>query len=262
MYKLVATDLDGTALNDAHKLSKENYRTIKELEKLGVIVVLASGRMYKSMLPYVTELNLGTKTIAYNGAMIVDENHEIIYEETLPEGFPLELIKYCDEKKLHLNYYFNDNLYSKSDDKWLQLYGKRTGMFAEIVNEFPLEKLPTKMIIIDEPEKIKELFIELKEKYGELVYVTISNAEYLEFMPKTANKGSALERVANLYNVNQDEVIFLGDAENDLPAILWAGTSVAMETAPDSVKSSADFVTSSTEHDGFSVILRKIFGLK
>ena len=262
MYKLVATDLDGTALNDAHKLSEANYRTIKELEKLGIIVVLASGRMYKSMLPYVKELNLGTKTIAYNGAMIVDENDEIVYEDTLPQGFPNELIEYCDKNKLHLNYYFDDNLYSKSDDKWLKLYGDRTGMYANIVKEFPSHKLPTKMLIIDEPEKIKELYKELSALYGERVYVTISNVEYLEFMPKNADKGSALKRVADMYNVKQEEVIFLGDASNDLPAIQWAGTSVAMETAPDSVKNSATFITSGTEEDGFSVILREIFGIK
>jgi len=262
MYKLVATDLDGTLLNSNHKISKRNFETIKRLEEAGIIVCLASGRMYKSMLPYIIELGINTKTIAYNGAMIADENSNVIYEKSVPTDFTNEIIKHALEHELHLNYYLDDNLYSLKDDKWLKLYGDRTGMYADIVNTYPTHKPPTKLLIIDEPEKISELYEELSFKFGHEVYVTISNIEYLEFMPKGADKGSALKKLAEFYNIKQEEVIFLGDASNDLPAIEWAGMGIAMNTSPKNVLSAAKKIApNDADTDGFSIVLEEIFGL-
>ena len=259
MKKLVALDLDGTLLNSSHKISKANYDTLKNLAERGVIISLASGRMYKSMRPFIDELGLGTNTIAYNGAMIVDANGNILYEDQLSVDFTKELIKYCAENDLHLNYYVNDDLFTLKDDKWLKLYGDRTGMYANIVKDFPIEKAPTKMLIIDEPEKITGLYNELSKKYGDHAYVTISNIEYLEFMPIMANKGAALEKLADIYGVSQNDTIFFGDASNDISAVKWAGAGVAMENGCEPIKEIADIIAPDADLDGVSILLNDIF---
>lgn len=70
MYKLAVFDLDGTLLNRDHEISKENLKAVKKLEKLGLKIVLASGRPHTLMKPYIHQLNLKGPIIACNGAFI------------------------------------------------------------------------------------------------------------------------------------------------------------------------------------------------
>jgi len=118
-----------------------------------------------------------------------------------------------------------------------------------------------KVLIVDEPEVILRLCSELTPHFAGRAYVTISNAEYLEFMPPHVDKGQALAVVAEYYGIAQDKVIAFGDAGNDVPAIRWAGLGVAMDNAKPDVKAVADRIAPPYDEDGVAVVLEEIFGL-
>jgi Cof subfamily protein (haloacid dehalogenase superfamily) len=117
------------------------------------------------------------------------------------------------------------------------------------------------VLIVDEPERITRLYAEMSARYAGRAYVTISNAEYLEFMPPTVNKGTALAVVAEHYGIPQARVIAFGDAGNDIPAIAWAGLGVAMENAQPEVKAVAKRIAPRFDADGVAAVLEEIFQL-
>ena len=106
MYKLVAIDLDGTMLNSYGVVSEETKNTIKEVEKQGVEVIIASGRPIASIKEIAKEIESKNYFIAGNGAIIYDvKKGEIIYEKTLSKEKVLEIIKICEENSISYNVY-------------------------------------------------------------------------------------------------------------------------------------------------------------
>ena len=83
--KLFVTDLDGTLLDKEHHISEENKRAIREAVERGVVVTIATGRMYVSALPFAKELGVDVPIITYNGALIKSVSGEEYFNAYLPE---------------------------------------------------------------------------------------------------------------------------------------------------------------------------------
>lgn len=85
-----------------------------------------------------------------------------------------------------------------------------------------------------------------------------SNKKYaLEFMPKGVTKAYGISLLAKDLGLKQEEIMAIGDEENDLPMIQYAGLGVAMENAVPFVKEAADFVTASNEENGVAKVIQK-----
>jgi Cof subfamily protein (haloacid dehalogenase superfamily) len=207
-------------------------------------------------------MGLDTPVIAYNGAYIKQERTgETLLDEHLDLATAQELVAFCAHEGLHLNYYLRDTLYTAQATQWSDLYAARTGAVIHPVGDLSIfaDQAPTKVLIVDEPARITRLYAEMSARYAGRAYVTISNAEYLEFMPPTVNKGTALAVVAEHYGIPRARVIAFGDAGNDIPAIAWAGLGVAMENAHPEVKSIADRIAPRFDEDGVAAVLEEIF---
>ncbi|HAQ0763393.1 TPA: HAD-IIB family hydrolase, partial [Enterococcus faecium] len=79
----------------------------------------------------------------------------------------------------------------------------------------------------------------------------------LEFMPKGVTKAYGISLLAKDLGLKQEEIMAIGDEENDLPMIQYAGLGVAMENAVPFVKEAADFVTASNEENGVAKVIQK-----
>lgn len=264
-YKLCAIDLDDTLLDSEHRISERSHAAIRKVVDRGVIVLIASGRMYASTLRYQEQLGLDTPIICYNGAMVRSPTSG---ETWLHDQIPAELAKvvmdYSECENLQLNYYLNDLLYTKAFTSWLKLYHDRTGSPIEIVPDLYSSMrgaTPTKLIIVDSPERTDELLPYFRDLFGTSLYVTKSNDEYLEFMPPNANKGVALAAAAERLGVKQSETIAFGDSWNDIPMLKWAGLSLAVANAKPELKEVADRVIGRNDEDGVAIELEKMFGL-
>jgi Cof subfamily protein (haloacid dehalogenase superfamily) len=262
---MCAIDLDDTLLGPDHKLSDRNARAIRAVIKRGIIVLVASGRMFAAALPSARQLDLDTPIICYNGAMVKHpQTGEVWLEESVQADLAGQLMDYCREHHLQLNFYWNDLLYTAEYTSWLELYHKRTQAPVKIDPEFytALRGIaPTKLIIVDDPKVIDRLLPLFREKFGDSLYVTKSNAEYLEFLPPKANKGAALEFVAQKYGVTAAETIAFGDSWNDLPMLQWAGLSIAVGNAKPEVIAAAHRTVLSNTEDGVGIALEEIFDL-
>lgn len=265
-YKLCAIDLDDTLLGPDHQLSERSARTIRQCIDQGVIILVASGRMFAAALPTAQQLDLDTPIICYNGAMVKHpKSGHIWMEESVQPRLARQVMEFAYDHKLQLNFYWQDMLYTAAYTDWLKLYHERTSAPIQLEPDFYQrfrDTAPTKLIIVDAPDVIDGLLQPLRDRFGEELYVTRSNAEYLEFLPPGANKGTALEFVANRFGVTAEQTIAFGDSWNDLPMIQWAGLGIAVGNAKPDVKAAAQRTIGTNAEDGVAIALEEIFSLR
>jgi Cof subfamily protein (haloacid dehalogenase superfamily) len=264
-YRLCALDLDETLLNPEHTLTDRNSRAVRAVVEKGVVVVLASGRMHESALPFHRQLDLNTPIISYNGAMVKQPNTgELWLHENIPAERAQIVMDFCQERGLQLNFYLHDKLYTAAMTPWVQLYQSRTNCPLALEPELYTvmrEKNPTKLIIVNTPEYTNELLPHFREIFGDSLYITKSTDEYLEFMPPTADKGKALAIVADRLGFTAAETIAFGDSYNDLPMIVWAGMGIAVANGKATLREAADRVIGYSADDAVAEALEEIFQL-
>jgi Cof subfamily protein (haloacid dehalogenase superfamily) len=264
-YRLCAIDLDDTLLNSAHRISDHNRDTIAAARAQGVLIVLASGRMFETTTPFARQLDLDTPIICYNGAMVRNPStRETWLHEQVQADLADTIRAYACSHRLQLNYYLDDHLYTEADTSWMQLYRSRTGAPTEVLPDFCWVlsgTTPTKLIIVDSPQTTDALLPEFRHQFGDRLYITKSNNEYLEFLPPTADKGRALALVAERFGIAQSETIAIGDSWNDTPMVRWAGLGLAVANAKPELKAVADRVIGSNDDDGVAGALSEIFHL-
>jgi len=262
-YELIALDLDFTLLNDAHQISPRNLAAVRKCRDLGVKVIITSGRMFRCTVAYLHAIELETPIIAYNGAYIRNERTgEVLLDEHLDLGVAQEMVAFCAREGLNLNYYLDDSLYIAQLNEWAELYSSRTGAPLNPVGDLRCfaDRAPTKALIVADPVLIQQLYAQFAPQYRDRAYVTISNVEYLEFMPHGVDKGKALSVLSSHYGIPQAKVIAFGDADNDTPMIRWAGLGVAMENAKPDAKAAAQRLAPAYDADGVAVVLEELFG--
>jgi hypothetical protein len=257
---MIAIDLDDSLLDDNLTISQENLQAVRRTIEEGVIVTIATGRMFKSALPYVQQLGIDVPVITYQGALVVNAlSRNVLLHYPVPLDLSREIIRESKKNNIHLQVYIDDEYYFEQHNKYSDLYFKVSGIPGKAVG--PLEdflvKEPTKLVMIDEPENILKWMGCYKEKFAGRLQVTISKAHYLEFTNIEATKGNAVRYLADMYGIKPDEVIAIGDSFNDIPMLTYAGLGVAMGNAPEIVKSHADYVTYSNNDNGVAHVLEK-----
>lgn len=259
-YKLIAVDLDDSLLGSDLQISDRNKEAlIKAMEK-GVLVTIATGRMFISALKYAQQLELDVPIITYQGGLIKNAfSQDVLYNKTLPLDVCQKIIHVCKEKSLHLQVYIEDEYYFEEDNKYSNMYYQQIGVKGIPVG--PLDKFlvdePNKLLIIDNPDRIVEMKGEFSKLFDSELEITTSKPEYLEFTHKDATKGNALEYLANLKGIERERVIAIGDSYNDISMLQYAGLAVAMGNAPEDVKRHADYVTGTNDEDGVAQAIHR-----
>lgn len=246
-YLLAAVDLDDTLLGPDKLISQANAEAIQELRRLGVRVVLASGRRHENILRFHRQLDLHGPIVSCNGAFVMDaETREVLHERLVPPDLAAEVLAEGNRLGITQNYYHTDGgLYVHERTPWTDLYQSRTG--TDLVVFGDLTQLagdsPQKIIWVDDAERVARLFPEMEARYAGRLYVTVTDAEFLEFMALGVSKAVGMAAVARRYGIEPSEVLAFGDGNNDVPLLEWAGLSVAMSDARESAKAAADLVT-------------------
>lgn len=250
--RLIAIDLDGTLLRDDGTLSEGNAEAISRALAAGVQIVLASGRMFRTILPHARRLNLAGPVIAYNGALAkVISTGEVLSHTPVPPRIADEMIDHCLSRGIHLNFYLDDEVYVQRINEWSRLYDGRTGARSKQTDLSLLKGYaPTKLQVIDHPSRIEGLLAEFRSLLNGRLYFLRTMPEYIEFMNKDVSKGKALKEIMRKLGVERGEVVAIGDGGNDIPMMMEAGMGIAMGNALDEVKEVADYVVGSNEEDG------------
>lgn len=263
MYKLIATDMDGTLLDDNKNIPSKNLEAIKEALNNDKKVVLATGRPLNGIKKYINQLHLDNEknfSVVFNGAVVQNnKNGEILSKKILTHEDVLFLKKLSEHFNVHMHLLTIDECLSEDIGEYTKLESVWNDIPLKVVDYNNLDKdvEVIKVLFADDPKLISEIIPKIDKKLFEKYTIVQSAPFFLEFLNKDANKGVGVEILSKRLNIKNDEVICIGDAGNDIHMIKFAGLGVAMENAFDEVKKIANYTTLTNENGGVAHVINK-----
>lgn len=264
-FKLLALDLDDTLLNDDLQISPRNMAAIRRVAARGMMVTIATGRMFSSALPYARQLEVNLPLITYHGALIkYAGSGEVLRHCPVPLERALEILDLSEELGFHVNLYLHDRLFVKEENENTRYYRTIASIPLEQVgnlSRFLLKQKeePTKLTIINTAEdgSLEDLQQMLRERYLPELSILKSRPFFLEITHREATKGRALDFLARREGISAEEIVAIGDSYNDIDMLQFAGVGVAVANAPAEVKKVADVITRSSREDGVAAFLEE-----
>ena len=258
MIKLVATDIDGTILIPEGDFTEGVKDCVKKLQENNIKVVLVTGRMHCAAKRIANVLGLKTPIVSYQGGL-VKNGEECLYERYLSEEQVEKILSWASKINIHINLYNDDILFSETDCYEVQRYSNNlhTEYPVKSFNEIKKDKI-NKLLAIDysSPERINKYEKELHEKFPDL-YIVKSTPYFLEFSNREASKRCAVEYLQNYYGLKKEEILTIGDQNNDIELLRAGGIKIAMGNATEELKAEADYITTSVFDDGFVQAMEK-----
>lgn len=263
--KLIAMDIDGTILNKQHQINPEVKTAIQKAREKGVTIALSTGRPMLGTAEQIRELALDSDNdyvISYNGSLIENiRSGQIIAEYSLAYEDYLEVEMFARKTGAHLHVIDRDTICTANRN-----IGKYTILEAYLLQmplkyRTPEEMTPDmkliKFMLVDDPPVIKKVVRELPASFRERFHAVQSTDFYFEIQHKQASKGQALKTLADYLAVPQAETMAIGDNENDISMIEYAGLGVAMGNSTERVKEIADAVVASNEENGVAEAIER-----
>ena len=266
LYKLIAIDIDGTLMNDRKEITKEVNDAIQAAKAKGVKVVICTGRPIVGVQSIIEELKLNDEedfVITFNGALVQNtyskdvESQITLTYENLKELHELSL-------KLDSPFQFFDTESLYTPNREISRYTVHEAHINQIpihylpIDEVPKDMLIPKVMFIDEPERLNTIIANIPESLWEKYTFVKSTPFFLEILDPSVSKGNAVKQLAEKLSIKQEEVICIGDGENDLSMVEYAGCGVAMANAVSVVKEVAQFHTLSNNENGVAYAIEKL----
>ncbi|CRK82164.1 Cof-type HAD-IIB family hydrolase [Neobacillus massiliamazoniensis] len=281
-YRLLATDLDGTLLNEQKEIAGETIKAIQEYRLRGGKVVICSGRSPLSTRWIANTIGLsGEPIIAYNGAIMLDENGEV-HEQVVFQHDPLlSFWELCEAEGIYAHFYEGDTLLvpvvNKWNENWIEnniptlaksggkqkdcerFRGKCEVKVIEDFYDYFKTNQPkiTKIAVFDNDGKLSDFSKQIGEMIEGLEISSSLNYLNLEISPSGVTKASALLRLAEKEGIPISQIAAIGDNYNDSLMLSIAGLGIAMGNAPEKVKQMADQVTGNNNEAGVADAIRR-----
>ncbi|WP_102028810.1 Cof-type HAD-IIB family hydrolase [Salirhabdus sp. Marseille-P4669] len=281
--KLIATDLDGTLLNEEGEISKENVEAIKKAMNLGIKFVVATGRSFKAAQKPLQAAGLNAPIICLNGAKVYDEKQNIITSVPLNKETCEHVFSICNEFDMYVEFFTNKGTYSGSRAYFKQVMAdvlrtanphvtdeeveERVSMrfqeedvdFLEdydvIFQDASIEVF--KMLGFSlEKAKLQGAYTQLIKQPG--VTITSSGNINVEINHPYAKKGIALKQVAQAYGIDMKDIMALGDNLNDKSMLEAVGRGVAMGNAAPEIKEVCKYSTLTNNEHGVGYAIEEM----
>jgi Cof subfamily protein (haloacid dehalogenase superfamily) len=221
-------------------------------------VIVVTGRMFRSVRPYLTEGGLVDPVVCYQGAVVADPSSgRFLRHEPIPLDLAREAIAALERERFHVNCYVGDELYVARVTPEAREYASFQSLPIHPVGDLLawLEEPPTKLVTIGDPEALDGLEVEMKARFDGRLYVSKSLPFFLEFASPRVTKASGVAFVGELLGFTAGETVAFGDGENDVELLEWAGYGVAVANAHERVLAVADFVCPPASEEGVAQVI-------
>ncbi|WP_411842925.1 Cof-type HAD-IIB family hydrolase [Salinicoccus sp. HZC-1] len=282
MVKLIALDMDGTLLTPDHDITGRTREAIQKAMDKGVQVVIATGRAFYEAHGIVSKLDMKVPYICLNGAEVRNESSEILSTSALNSELIDEVSDVFKAEGIFYQIYTDRAIYTTSIERDIQVFIDLSEQMGQQANETRIRKFMEErlergtLVEVDDYKAIFERgdenvlkFLATSESKAKLVRaknglneignlaVSSSSAGNIELTHENAQKGIALEHIADVMEINMKDVMTVGDNLNDISMLKRSGLSVAMGNAASEVKAIADKVTETNMEDGVAIAIEE-----
>jgi len=260
--RLLALDMDGTLMDDDMVIESARVRqAISAARARGVIVTLATGRMYDFVVPFARDLGIAAPLICYQGGLIQSPDADVpLYRATMEPALMRQVLEWGARRGYHMVLYADDAVFlderRRTETFYRHILGERL-VWVDDLSAALEQRDPVKFLIFVEPHEASQVAAELRQQFDGLMELTRSHAIIIEGNPLGVSKGDALQRLAAHLNVPQAQVMAIGDQDNDISMIAWAGVGVAMGNGSPGVKAAADWIAPPVAEEGAAAAIER-----
>ena len=265
--RAVVLDIDGTLIDDELVLQPRVRDAVRSA--VGRLpVVLATGRMFVSALPWARELGVEEPLVCYQGALVRhlprgDDPGAVLHEEGLTAPLARDCIDIAREHGWHRQAYVDDELLCEEDRREAHVYARIAQVAIRFVDDLTAAVAAgsTKIVCVSEDIDVVDVCVAtMRERLRERVRVTRSMTQFVEMVSPRVNKAIAVETVLATQGIALSEAVAVGDAPNDAEMLAAAGVGVVVRGARREVLVSADAVCAGPTDGGVADVLER-FGL-
>ena len=271
--RLIAFDLDGTLLRSDKSISPRTMHALHAAQERGVLLVPATGRLYRSLPEALLDEQLSRYFILVNGAQVYDslESRTLLREELTP-ALAMQMLQFLETRNVVRGVYI-DGLghMSLSDYEEIDDVAATPATSALLRHSYcPTDDLEQFTASAHSVQKIIAFFHDPSDKQPVLreiaadfpgFAVSSSLGNNIEINAKYATKGNALRLLCRQLGIYPAQCMAFGDGTNDYSMLRAAGLGVAMGNASEEVQSCADEVTQTNDEDGVAQMIERVLGL-
>lgn len=260
---LLVIDIDGTLLNPMGEITPSTQAAVQAAQQAGIVVTLATARRYCNTAHIADDLGLTGPIILYDGALIVQHPQATILSSrplkaALAQQAVNILARHDIQPVVHPNSGLEEEIWTGPAEFDNLLIAAYFAAYPERMRRMPYAALcaghsdPLRVVAFAEEEAIARAIPEISAL--NCAWTTIKRGSYhsaeLVVMDQGCSKASGVMTLAASLGISLQEVMALGDNNNDIEMLKAVGWGVAMGQAPEHVKSSANAVTASNWEDG------------
>lgn len=255
---LLCTDLDGTLLSSKTIVSEENIKAINYFKEQGGKFTFVTGRVPKGAGLIRKWVEPNAPIVVFNGAGVYDfAKEELLWGAYLTEDVK-KVVEYVEERTpdFGLVVCTDENVYFPVMNDCVDAYYKLENLPLKTPNWRDIkEKWKKALFVVN--SKLMPVVVEAVEQsgYKDNFHFVKSCANYYEIIPKGQNKGTGLEKLCEITGIPKEKTIAVGDNENDIEMIEYAGLGVAVGNATDSVKRISDMITVTNDENAIAKII-------
>lgn len=267
-YRMAAFDMDGTLLNSEHRITPGVQAALHEAAEAGKVLALNTGRNYVELREYIRVLPDVRYINSISGAMVLDLlTGETIYEAAFSEEVVRQIFELTRDEDVNIQLLTRESHVERQFIPRMGLYGMGTYQAQFEVNASPVEDL--RAFYEAAPFPVNKLNIYHRSPAARLVTrqrieaagipMTMADAEMtsLECSPQGIDKAVGLRALAAHLGFAMEDVIVVGDADNDRAALLAAGLPIAMANATPEIKAICRAEVTDCDHDGCAEVVRE-----
>jgi Cof subfamily protein (haloacid dehalogenase superfamily) len=264
---LISVDLDGTCLDARQRLHPRTEAAVRQAGKR-VPVVINTGRMYRSALPWARRLGVHAPLVCYQGALVQampdpDPGEGLAYGTVIATE-PLDpvavdrTIAIARDRGWHRQSYVGDELLCEEDRVEAREYSRIGGVTIRFVDDLLVAVAggTVKVVcVIGDPQEAALCRTVLTQALGSMARVTPSLPQFIEITSPRAGKAAGLRHVCDHLGVDAAFAVGIGDAPNDIDMLQAVGFAVAIGGALDEVLRHADCTCPPPEEAGVAEVL-------
>jgi Cof subfamily protein (haloacid dehalogenase superfamily) len=250
MIRLLVSDLDGTLLTDDKKISQADKIALEKLQKAGIDICFATGRNKEEIKNVMRDLEFHYHQVSQNGAQIYSANGTLLHSSSFQGYTGLELYQFIRslgfDVPVIVDAYLNagqsefKRLIPTEHKSYFQYQDDHVFQHvSELDQKIGYNAFPIKFSYFEDVQKLRTIETEVHKRFPDMFTSFMVDKNCLDFMPLHVNKGTGLQILFDHLRVRPDEVVCIGDSENDIAMFDLITHSFAMNTASSVVRSKA-----------------------
>jgi Cof subfamily protein (haloacid dehalogenase superfamily) len=255
LIRLIGIDVDGTLVGSSGVVHPAVWAAAKKALHGGIHLVLCSGRpAFGVALDYARQLDPIGWHVFQNGASVIDLHSGRSSSVQIAADFITSLIQRARETQDVLELYSDKSYVTESRGDWARIHAEMLGVPFEPA---PYESLSAPVVRAQwvMPDSEAKQYMRAPPSGVEVAVSTsplLPDARFVGLTHKGVSKGTALRAVATNYGIDLSEVMYVGDADNDLPALRVAGHPVAMSNGSPAVRAIARHTVGHVDEGGLA----------